>query len=619
MTRKIPGDSEWFDFKGSNPYELVKSFIESRLWVIRRVQLSDIQKPSRYLNKPYHKNLSFLKTKELRNSELDLIQKPAISSISSFIIDSSRLAGYVIAPCGSGKTLMTAKSMRGLKRCIICCPSRQIQFQWKKTLFLEETFELSDIYMIGQSGTTDIEDINIIAQKEVFCIISTYMSCHLLLDSLAPNIELIVFDEAHHMAGIVSEDTGEGRTRRLLESASKMNIKRLFLTYTPRVIVDNYESGCLSMNDTDIFGEKIIEINIRDLINKGVLPEYRIWSLRDEAKQGKGVIAKAECLLEAWNSKEIVRGAERYILHHLIVFTQTKQEAKELEQFFLSRTTNTVVIRVEQGDRLEDPIKRFTLAERAIIVNCFVLTEGVDIPIANSVAITYPKQSRGQITQMVLRAGRWFENKELFHILIPTLGDEDLSGFQEVLLSLAVGDTHIRDEIFSNSSSESKESSSGDEKCHIDSVKPQCIVIDKFNSNPEEIRKCFSSLMRGIYNQDNHSLQDFCLSKGISTSVEYQLLRISITDLPEDPRSKNQLWYDYFHPNKRHSISKRDFISKVLEPNQLYLAHLYEEWRINQPIDMKESLPSIQHITDGVFGKDNTNFNLLKDQKVKRR
>jgi len=91
-------------------------------------------------------------------------------------------------------------------------------------------------------------------------------------------------------------------------------------------------------------------------------------------------------------------------------------------------------------------------------------------------------------------------------------------------------------------------------------------------------------------------------------------LRTQNPDLPEDPKPKNQLWYDYLHPTLIERIRPQEFVKTILEPNNLRVAYRYEEWRGVQPSDVKGKLPSDQHITDGFFGKDYTNFNeiLLK-------
>jgi len=620
MMREIPGDSEWFNFQGRSPYDAVKAFMETRSWVKRQIPLSEIAPPkrlSRYMRRQYQKNLLYIKTRGKRNETLNALQEPVISAIHSFVFDSTNRAGYVIAPCGSGKTIMSAKGFRGLKKVIICCPSKQIQNQWRNTLIIESVFTDSDIHFVGGTGTTDLKAIRDILPQESYCIISTYMSSHLLVDSITPATELLVLDEAHHMAGIVAKDEkGEGRTRRLMVKASELEIKRLSLTYTPRIIHDDggTDVDYLTMDDDAIFGSKIAELKIRDLIRKGVLPDYRLWTLRDEARKGTGIIGKAECILEAWNATEILRGEEKHILHHLIVFTSTTQEAKDLERFFKAKTSD-VILRVEEGDKLEVPLQQFADAKRAILVNCFVLNEGVDIPCANAVAITYPKQSRGQITQMVLRAGRWFEGKPVFHVLIPTLGNEDLTGFEEVLSALASCDEQIRDEIVLRSAVGVKPSDPLPSSPDSSDTPPECIMIEEFEANEEDIKRCFTNIRKNLFPaRESRRIQELCIEKGWDTSVEYGLQRLAIPELPEDPKPKNNTWFDYLHPTYGDRISASDFVKTVLDRNSLRVGGKYDEWLGVQPSDVIARLPTVQHITDGYFGKDDTNFNTLREK-----
>jgi superfamily II DNA or RNA helicase len=623
MMREKPGDSEWFNFQGKNPHDEVKRFMESRPWIKRQLTLSEITPPkrsSRYLRKQYHKNLQYIKIRTSRNATLNLLQEPVISAIAMFMADADNRAGYVIAPCGSGKTIMSSKGIRGVKKCVICCPSKQIQNQWLATLLAEGIFTEPQIHIVGGAGTTDPSMIRTIFEGDAFCVISTYMSSHLLVDIINGSLDLLVLDEAHHMAGIVARDEkGEGRTRRLMLKASDLGVKRLSLTYTPRFIADDggTDAEYLTMDDDSIFGKKIAELKIRDLIRKGVLPDYRLWTLRDEAKKGTGIIGKAECILEAWGATEIIRGEEKHILHHLVVFASTTQEAKDLERFFKAKTTDTLVLRVEEGDKLEDPIAQFTSASRAILVNCFVLNEGVDIPIANAVAITYPKQSRGQITQMILRAGRWYEGKSVFHVIIPTLGDEDLSGFEEVLSALASCDEQIRDEIVLRTKPDVKPSDPLPPSPETGDTLPECIMIEEFEADQEEIKRCFTNIRKNLFPaKESRRIQELCIEKGVDTSVEYALLHIDIPELPEDPRPKGMLWYDYLHPMRFHDdrLTGSDFVKTILDPNNLRVGHTYDEWRGVQPTDVIVRLPSVQHITDGFFGKEDTNFNTLREK-----
>lgn len=621
MMRVNPGDSEWFNFQGKIPYEEVASFIKTRSWLIKEVLISEVlrhDRSSQFLRKQYHKNLKYIKNQKNRCDTLSEIQKPIIFAIGEFMLDKYQKSGYVIAPCGSGKTLMCVKGIRGTQKCVICCPSRQIQNQWYSTLTIEGVFHESSIYIVGSSGTTDTSDIRKIFTEDTFCVISTYMSSHLLVDIITSDLQLIVFDEAHHMAGLVSnvEDNGEGRTRKLMVKTSDLQIKRLSLTYTPRFVSKlDTNTNYISMDDDEIFGSKIADLKIRHLISNGVLPDYRLWTLRDKSKKGTGLRGKAECIMEAWDAKEVIRGEEKYILHHLIVFAPTTQDAKILESFFKAKTTETLVLRVGEGDKLERPISRFTSASRAILVNCFVLNEGVDIPIANSVAITYPKQSRGQITQMVLRAGRWYEGKSIFHVIIPTLGDEDLSGFEEVLMALASSDDHIRDEIVIRSGKNSENDNISYNSSEINGTIPECIMIDEYEANSDEIKRCFMSVRKKIFEtKESKTIQKLCIEKGIDTSIEYNNLRNDIPELPEDPRPKGVEWYDYLHPYNLERISCAEFFTTYIHPNQLRSGDTYDNWYNSLPKDNSKTLPSLQHITDGFFGSDYTNYNIIIDK-----
>lgn len=623
MMRDKPRDSEWFDFEGRSPLDTVRAFMNTRSWVKREVPESEIcpkKRPPHYVLKKQlmYKNLKIIKTLTERDAALNREQVPVEDEITRFLKNPDERAAYVIAPCGFGKTKVTVGAAKGvIKKAIICCPSNVIQNQWHETLLRYNAFANDNIHIISSYGTTDVDTISRLLENDVYCIITTYMSSHLLVDMIRENIELLVLDEAHHMVGVVaSEENKEGRTRRLLMKAVEIGIKRLSLTYTPRFIVNAGDTKVkyLTMDDDSVFGKKIVDVRIRDIIKKGILPDYRVWSLRDKHKKGRGLIGKAECLLEAWNATHIVRGEERNILHHLIVYALNTEDAKMLEDFFKEKIEDdTVVIRVEGGDKLEEPIERFTRTRRAIIVNCFVLNEGVDIPIADSVAIMYPKQSRGQITQMVLRPGRWYEGKAMFYILLPSTGDEDLSGFEEVLTSLASIDENIRDEIVMRARSGVKPTGTPTPSDGDTGTEPEMIMIDEFEADEEQIKKCFENIRKNMYPKKNSMLiQELCIRKGIDTSRQYNRLLEDIPELPEDPRPKNVTWYSFLHPSHTQRIPVEEFVANILEPNNLRLAHNYVEWLGTQALC--RDFPTIEYITDGFFGTENTHFKTLLEK-----
>ena len=605
MMRSIPCDSEWFAFKGHSPLEIVREFMKTMPWVKREVPLSEIaplKRLSRQLRKQHAKNTNFLRSITKRNEILNKIQEPVIQAIQQFILNVLLFAGFVIAPCGSGKTLMTCKGIKGLKKVIICCPSNQIQGQWASTLITEGVFTKKQILIMGSSnnGTTNQDAIRTFMQQDTYCVITTYMSSNLLVDILTNDTQILVLDEAHHLGGIVGkEDEGEGKTRRLMIKATELQVKRLSLTFTPRIVRndDNLDMDYASMDDTNIFGSQIAELKIRDLIRKGVLPDYRLWSLRDSSKKGTGILGKADCILESWEATQMVRGVEEPILHHLIIFAATNDEAKKLETYFTNKTKDTLVLCVKGGDKLEEPICRFSEAKRAIIVNCKVLGEGVDIPIANAVAVTYPKHSRGEITQMLLRAGRWYEGKSVFHILLPVLDDDDMTGFEDVLTALASCDDQLRDEVILRATNtvESKESSNPDNAGTI----AECIMIDDYDgSNIEEIKKCFSNI-RNRLSPSNLSLsavRSYCITNNITHSSQYDK-EYESRRWSSNPWERMDLTpYAFFHP-EINPICERTVLTNLLRAQNIFTTEAYKTWRTEQ----KELYPSVEDINDGYF------------------
>ena len=238
MMRRIPGDSEWFDFKGNSPLEIVREFMMTMSWVTREVHLSEIapiKRLSCQLRKQHVQNTHFLRSPTTRNEALNQIQAPVILAIQQFIRNALLSAGFVIAPCGSGKTRMTCKGIAGQKRVIICCPSNPIQGQWVSTLINDDVFTHGQILIIGSStnGTTNQDAIRTFMQQDTYCVITTYMSSNLLVDILTNDTQILVLDEAHHLGGIVSTGhEGEGKTRRLMMKATELQVKRLSLTFT---------------------------------------------------------------------------------------------------------------------------------------------------------------------------------------------------------------------------------------------------------------------------------------------------------------------------------------------------------------------------------------------------
>jgi superfamily II DNA or RNA helicase len=573
--------SEWFQFEQIT-LQQIREYLNHCRFVICETEFSQIQKPKKSILQTnyYSKNTErFIEDNSLKNKVLDAIQTPAIQTLIQFI-KSDELAGQLIAPCGSGKTNMTCKAIQDLKRVVICVPSLRIQEQWGNAV-------RKDCLFLG-GDADDWVSIEQVLKTDSFCIITTYMSCKHLIEILPETTELIVFDEAHHMTGLVSENNqnGQGITRALLKSLVDKRMKRLFLTFTPKDFDCDDDMIVMSMNDETIFGKQIVEIKLRDLINQGVLPDYIIWALSSE---GVGIQAKMEQILLAWNSTQI---------NHLIVFVEDLVD-KDIVKEYLKDKVDCPVLSIDRSQDTKRVIDEFQV-ERAILIDCRRLGEGVDIPIADSVAILYPKQSVVDIVQMVLRAGRWYEYKSVFHILLPHVTDEDMSGIQNVILALAKYDEALRGEVMFSVSSKKKGYDELYDK-DVGKTSDGRIQYDMISSTDiEKMHECFGKIRTLLIPKSNKKeIQKLCHSKNIKDSKEYELLRSEFPHLPEDPRFTGTTWFDFLNPSVE-KIDLKMFVNTVVE-NKKKLPTEYIYWH------QQRNYPSLQNIRDGYFG-DQTNF-----------
>ena len=636
---RIRGDTEWFKFYSERFLDMLHEYISSQSWYSRLIdkdEYLELMLPKKNHLEGCHRNNKFIKSKEERNIQLDNFQHPLIESLKLFISNKEQRAGTFCSPCGTGKTRMAVKSMndilsKSIVQVIICCPSIKIQRQWKKTLKYYSNIDSSNIHLIGSSkdATTNFECIQNIVHSRIWCILTTYMSCHLLYDILTPEISMIVFDEAHHMAGnkpVELLDTGEGRTRKLLLKSIELDLKRLFITFTPKNIQDRDEQNVLSMDNEKVFGNLIESVSLRKCIEMGILPDLRIWRLYQQENtetkdtETKDIDIKIQSFLEAWNETHIIKHEETYILHHMIIFAPTIEESKYISNRLKEKIHDgdgdetTIIIHIDQSSNTSKQIRKFEKAKRAILVNCYVLGEGVDIPIANSVTFMYPKQSRIQITQMILRAGRWYNNKPLSHILLPTINDDDMSGYEEVLLSLAQYDPMIEHEImtFGNRTTQARnEHITLQELLNESPTRLMNIGIDQYDSSEKSIKECFKRIRkRMIGNGGYRYIRDLCQREGIKTRIEYEEYQKHKPELPDDPRfnTTGMTWFKYLNPYRE--ILSLDEFGELIQRHNLTTSVQYQEWYdTNYSQEIKDECPSIQNINDGCFGENLSNFN----------
>jgi hypothetical protein len=169
----------------------------------------------------------------------------------------------------------------------------------------------------------------------------------------------------------------------------------------------------LTMDDETVFGTQIATLSWRDLVDKGLLPTYCKVPMTLRADDDDLAHCVGESIARVWEER-------KRDFNHLIVFMPRTEHALRLTNYLREHAQDTTTIHVRADCDILDIIEQFTRASRAILVNCQVLLEGVDIPRADSIMIAGDKKSYERMTQMILRAGRWYPNKRVFYIFAPT-------------------------------------------------------------------------------------------------------------------------------------------------------------------------------------------------------
>lgn len=420
-----------------------------------------------------------------RNVKLDNIQAPIVDSIITFLMCSDVKAGTVFAPCGVGKTIMMKKSLsiHNLDRIIIIVPTRVLCNQWKNTL--------SDLFTTNEFQEREPNS----SLSRYCCIITSVSSKRLIPNIRVLNPDLIIFDEAHHMAGGVGEQNG--MTRQFLQHISTLNLKRIFLTATPRYAQGN---AILSMDDEVCFGKIIASIDYGHIVREDILPHPILHIINNpklEHNELNACLSRAHILYDAWTCPNFHEGQQ---LHHLVIFVRDHMLACKVYEYLMNADMqDTKIIYLYDTQDVNTKIKEFESAKRGILINCKVLSEGITISCLDSVSILYNIRSSEFAIQALLRAGRFFPNKKNFHILLPGLDEQTNIFIQNIMQSLLQGSIPVKRLIvgeFATRTSITESSSDGD-----------------VDADPEQLYQCMIhpnlKLIKCILKHGNTSLIEY--------------------------------------------------------------------------------------------------------------
>ena len=309
------------------------------------------------------------------------------------------------------------------------------------------------------------------SKKYVF---STYQSLQVVAEAMSYTnnftFDLIIFDEAHRTAGAKETQLfGFALTNQSISSK-----KRLFMTATERLIKPRLKKAAkeagkviFSMDDETVYGKTFHKYNFGDAISDKVISNYEIVVAGIQQsdyykwiKENKDLEALVNSNAEystaqiLFSQLILAKAIKEYPISKIISFHSSVKNAtlfagenantiplkNVIKQFNKNITDKNIFIShvngsMPTGDRKEI-LDIFKETEFALVSNARCLTEGVDVPIIDSVYFVDNKSSLIDIVQACGRALRKPDataDKTAF-FLIPILIPDNIKGSEIVNL-----------------------------------------------------------------------------------------------------------------------------------------------------------------------------------------
>jgi len=319
---------------------------------------------------------------------------------------------------------------------------------------------MSSTLELGYPSTTDPDAVQTFLSREgARVVFSTYQSSPVIAAALAGTgqpLDLVIADEAHRCAGVVSSDFAT-----VLDQERVPARKRVFMTATPRIytgrVVKEAREADLevaSMDDETVFGPVLHRLSFAEAITRDLLTDYRVVIVgidedryRRYAEEGRLLalegLAKTDARALAAHIG-LAKAMRDYNLHRVISFHGRVSGATRFARTFpdvlawmpqRDRPRGTVWASavsgaMSSGDRKTqlDRLSAVDAGERGLLSNARCLGEGIDVPTLDGVAFIDPKHSQVDIVQAVGRALRKGAGKVMSTIVIPVFVDTEADG-----------------------------------------------------------------------------------------------------------------------------------------------------------------------------------------------
>ncbi|MFF5639730.1 Helicase associated domain protein [Streptomyces sp. NPDC012825] len=369
------------------------------------------------------------------------------------------LRGQVHAACGTGKTIIAAASAKRLVprgRILVLVPTLDLLAQTVKAWHdaghkgpAVAVCSLQDdpqLWSLKVRATTNPVELALRHGSGPVTIYATYASLGVLAEAFTgvygqqlDPVDLAVVDEAHRTSGSMGKAWADIHRQEVIPAA-----RRLYLTATPRIWQErpaNWEltegawdplpeQMAASMDDEAVFGPVLFKLSLASAVSRGLLARYQIIVLelqdpvvtperlmgeerRSEQVRGERIGALQAALLHTMAEHNL---STCITFHHRTIEAQAYAEGLERvagklhadqPERFPAKIWADWLCGEHVPERRRSVLEEFgSTARRAVLANCRVLGEGVDIRAVDSVALLDPKGAPHDIVQAIGRALR---------------------------------------------------------------------------------------------------------------------------------------------------------------------------------------------------------------------
>jgi predicted helicase len=540
-------------------------------------------------------------------------QKYILEIIEEFFILND--IGKIVWACGLGKALLSILivNLLKVKRIVFGVPSNNLQKQIKKEI-LKIFPNKNNILFVGGyendgiRSTTNKKTILSFLNNSVNTlpkfVISTYNSCHLLVDNDII-FDFKIGDEAHHLVGVEKDENIGFRLFHKINS-----VKSFFMTATEKTIETSINKEIYSMDDETIFGKYIDIKSVHWAIENKKITDYNILVLKNKESEVDKIVNTL--MLNIFN-KEIfiscymcLKSFEKYSdLTHLLLYTNNTEDA-ELANKYIDEILSLNILSISKENiynnslhskncnDLDGEVCKFKNKSYGIISCVYIFGEGFDLPKLNGVCIAGNMQSETRIVQYLLRPNRLeFNNpNKKAYVIIPYIDNNDWTSknksyekIRNIISQMRNVDENIEQKIFvSVLGKEKKEITKKDEK------EKNIYYNYQFEENCDELNKIklrlrYSKALSSKFTEEEDEynyVRSINASLNIKSKKEYiekKDIHINFIASPEEYFKFKGIWnnwYDFMGINTSKFIeSKQDWINFCIEKNIKSLDNYY--------------------------------------------